>query len=315
MKSKLLICRCALVLLGMLFIFTACAKEPKKKPDVINSVRTEEIKNKPQTENKRKAETKVQKPVQKKSSEKKTVKYKKPQQKKNKQAVKPEKKKVKTTQPKQKEKDVKPQKQTVKKKSGTNSEKKKQAVASSKKSKNTKKDTPSSKPKTTKEPVHGRYVALKANLPMTVLSIHNLGVEMQLHKNVTVDFPVMWSISDIEREHAIRGIAFQPEGRWWMKEAGKGHFFGLHAHFAWFNLKWQENRYQSEKRPLMGAGISYGYKLPISKHWGAEFNIGAGYANIEYDTYYNIENGAWINKRIRNYWGITRLGLLLVYRF
>lgn len=166
-----------------------------------------------------------------------------------------------------------------------------------------------------KKPDTGRYIALKTNVPFQVLSVHNLAVEFQVHKHVSIDFPVMWSISDIEREHAVRGIAFQPEGRWWLKKAGTGHFFGLHAHAAWFNLKWEANRYQTEHRPLLGAGISYGYKLPISSHWGAEFSIGAGYANMKYNTYYNIENGAMLNKRIRHYWGITRAGISLVYRF
>lgn len=160
-----------------------------------------------------------------------------------------------------------------------------------------------------------RYIALKSNVPFQALSIHNLAVEVQVHKQITVDFPVMWSISDIEREHAVRGIAFQPEGRWWLKKAGTGHFFGVHAHAAWFNLKWEDNRYQTGKRPLLGAGISYGYKLPLSAHWGAEFNIGAGYANMKYDTFYNIENGAQLDTRIRHYWGITRAGISLVYRF
>ena len=97
--------------------------------------------------------------------------------------------------------------------------------------------------------------------------------------------------------------------------AGKGHFFGVHVHAAWFNLKWEDTRYQSEQYPLLGAGISYGYKLPFSEHWGAEFTLGAGYANMKYNTYYNIENGAKLDTRKRNYWGITRAGASLVYRF
>lgn len=165
------------------------------------------------------------------------------------------------------------------------------------------------------QPKPKRYVALKSNIPFQALSMHNLAVEVQVHKHLTVDFPVMWSISDIEREHAVRGIAFQPEGRWWLKKAGTGHFFGIHAHAAWFNLMWEDNRYQTDKRPLLGAGISYGYKLPLSAHWGAEFNIGAGYANMKYDTFYNVENGAQLDTRIRHYWGITRVGISLVYRF
>ena len=42
---------------------------------------------------------------------------------------------------------------------------------------------------------------------------------------------------------------------------------------------------------------------------------GAGYANMKYDTYYNIDNGALIETKSRNYWGITRLGISLSYHF
>lgn len=160
-----------------------------------------------------------------------------------------------------------------------------------------------------------RYIALKTNVPFLAFAVQNIALEVQCHEHISIDFPVIWSISDIEREHAIRTFSLQPEARWWTKTVGQGHFFGLHTHISWFNLKWEEDRYQSGKRPLLGAGISYGYKLPLSRHWGAEFNIGAGYANMKYNTYYNIENGAKIDTRVRNYWGITRVGLSLVYRF
>lgn len=166
-----------------------------------------------------------------------------------------------------------------------------------------------------KEKAAERFMALKTNLPLMAVVVQNLAFEVELQRHISLEVPVLWSISDIEREHALRTIAFQPEGRWWLKRAGEGHFFGLHAHVAWFNLKWDEDRYQSGKRPLLGAGISYGYRLPLSAHWGAEFNLGAGYANMQYDTYYNIENGAKIDTRKRHYWGLTRVGLSLSYRF
>lgn len=163
--------------------------------------------------------------------------------------------------------------------------------------------------------VSARYHALKTNVAFDAIGVLNLAYEVQLHPKMTLDLPVMWSLWDAQREHALRIVALQPELRWWTgSEAGRGHFFGLHAHAAWFNLKWEDNRYQDAGRPLLGAGLSYGYKLPLGEHWGAEFNLGVGYANLKYNTYYNIENGALINTRIRHYWGLTRLGLSLVYR-
>lgn len=302
MKSMHLIQRCVLVLLSTMVIFTACAQEPKKKQKVHTTAQTEDSRREPITEQEDRTETPTQKAGQTSPEKRKKAGKKATQQQKNNKKKQPKQKKNKKVRHTQKKR--KGTKQTAPKKtSGKPESKAKQAKQIT--AKHHKRKVADAK----------RYAAVKTNLPMATVAIPNLVVEVQLHKHITVDFPVMWSISDIEREHAIRGIAFQPEGRWWIEEAGKGHFFGVHAHFAWFNAKWKDNRYQTEKLPLMGAGISYGYKLPISRHWGAEFNLGAGYARMEYNTYYNIENGAWINKRVRNYWGITRLGLSLVYRF
>ena len=162
----------------------------------------------------------------------------------------------------------------------------------------------------------GRYMALKTNVAYDAIGVLNLDYEVQVHSRMTVDIPVMWSLWDAKPDKALRIAAIQPELRWWMgQETGKGHFFGLHAHVGWYNLKWNDRRYQDTGRPLVGAGLSYGYKLPLSEHWGAEFTVGFGYANMKYDTYYNIDNGAQIDTRIRHYWGPTKVGASLVYRF
>lgn len=178
------------------------------------------------------------------------------------------------------------------------------------------------KPKAAKEPRQkkaskssNRFMALKTNIAYDAIAVPNLAFEIQCSKHISVELPVMFSGWDVSSEHAVRTFAIQPEGRWWLKAAGAGHFFGVHAHMALFNVKWEENRYQSTDRPLLGAGVSYGYKLPFSRHWGAEFTLGAGYANMKYDTYYNIDNGAKIETKNRNYWGITRVGLSLSYQF
>ena len=120
-----------------------------------------------------------------------------------------------------------------------------------------------------------RYLALKTNVIYDACALLNLAVEMQVHKKITVELPLTCSLWDLGDKHGVRTVALQPEARWWIgNETGRGHFVGLHAHVAWFNVKWNDDRYQDTDRPLLGAGISYGYKLPLSKHWGAEFNLG-----------------------------------------
>lgn len=160
-----------------------------------------------------------------------------------------------------------------------------------------------------------RYVAVKTNLAAWAGTIMNIAAEVQVGKHVSVELPVLWCPWHITDRHAVKTFTLQPEARWWLSRPGTGHFFGVHAHVGWFNVLWDKDRYQDCDRPLLGAGLSYGYLLPFSEHWAGEFTLGAGYANMRYDTFYNIDNGARIDTRTRNYWGITRVGLSVVYRF
>ena len=161
----------------------------------------------------------------------------------------------------------------------------------------------------------GRYVAVKTNLAAWAGTVVNLAADVQVSEHVSVELPVLWCPWYVSDKHAVKTFTIQPEGRYWLARPGKGHFFGVHAHIGWFNVKWNRDRYQDTSRPLLGAGISYGYLLPLGEHWAGEFTLGAGYANMKYDTYYNIGNGARIDTRTKNYWGITRVGISVVYRF
>lgn len=160
-----------------------------------------------------------------------------------------------------------------------------------------------------------RYVAVKTNLAAWAGTILNLAADVQVSEHISVELPVLWCPWYVSDKHAVKTFTIQPEGRYWLARPGEGHFFGVHAHIGWFNVKWNRDRYQDTSRPLLGAGISYGYLLPLGEHWAGEFTLGAGYANMKYDTYYNIGNGARIDTRTKNYWGITRVGISVVYRF
>ncbi len=160
-----------------------------------------------------------------------------------------------------------------------------------------------------------RYVAVKTNLAAWAGTIMNRAADVQVSEHFSVELPVLWCPWYVSDKHAVKTFTIQPEARYWLSKPGKGHFFGVHAHVGWFNVKWNRDRYQDTDRPLLGAGISYGYLLPFNAHWAGEFTLGAGYANMRYDTYYNIDNGARIDTRTKNYWGITRVGLSVVYRF
>ena len=164
-------------------------------------------------------------------------------------------------------------------------------------------------------PANGRYLGVKTNLAAWAGTIMNVAAEVQVGKHLSVELPILWCPWHISNKHTVKTFTLQPEARYWLSKPGSGHFFGLHAHVGWFNVKWNRDRYQDADRPLLGAGVSYGYLLPLGGHWAGEFTLGAGYANMKYDTYYNIDNGARIDIRTKHYWGITRMGLSIVYRF
>ena len=190
----------------------------------------------------------------------------------------------------------------------------KQPVTEQKETVVTQPEQPSTAPAGIVEP-SGSYLAVKTNLAAWAGTIMNIAADVQVGKHVSVELPVLWCPWYVGSKHAVKTFAIQPEGRYWLSKPGEGHFFGVHAHVGWFSVKWNRDRYQDTGRPLLGAGISYGYLLPFDEHWAGEFTLGAGYANMKYDTYYNIDNGARIDTRTKNYWGITRVGISVVYRF
>ena len=161
----------------------------------------------------------------------------------------------------------------------------------------------------------GRYFALKTNIAAWVGTIMNVAAEVQVANRVSIELPMLWCPWKISESQSVKIFAVQPEVRRWLAQPAEGHFFGIHAHVGWYNVRWKDDRYQDAGHPLLGAGVSYGYTLPLSNRWAGEFTLGAGYANTRYDTFYNIQNGARINTDTRNYWGITRVGVSLVYHF
>lgn len=164
-----------------------------------------------------------------------------------------------------------------------------------------------------------RKVAVKVNLmPMAAL-IANVGVEMELCPQWSIDIPVWYSPYNLfGRNRKIRLLAVQPEIRWWTKSVMDGHFVGLHTHVAGFNIALNDHlRFQDPNVPLWGVGGSYGYAKPLGKknRWGIEFNLGLGFAKYKYDAYRNWQDGPKLESGEGVYWGITRVGVTISYKW
>lgn len=164
-----------------------------------------------------------------------------------------------------------------------------------------------------------RFFALKTNLLWDAALCANLGFEIELWPHWSLDVPVWYSPYDITRRWRIRLLATQPEVRYWLRDAGAGHYFGVHTSVIGFNVSLAgDYRYQDPNHAAFGLGIGYGFAFHLDKarRWGMEAQIGAGYISYKWIKYHNTgRNGAEVSHGGGTYWGLTRAGLAISYKF
>ena len=163
-----------------------------------------------------------------------------------------------------------------------------------------------------------RFIAAKTNLLVGAATVANLGFEIELGRKWSLDVPVYYSPYNITPTRKCRILATQPEVRFWPAKAGSGHFIGLHGTAGFFNIAINDHgRYQDPDSPAWGCGLGYGYALNFgaNKNWGLEFNLGLGVVKYKYDVYYNRENGQKFDSGEGWWWGPTRVGITLTYKW
>lgn len=156
-------------------------------------------------------------------------------------------------------------------------------------------------------------VRIKTNIPYWAVVVPNLGVEVRLADHWSLDIPIFYSPFTVKIDYRFRVLALQPGVRYWLRPEMKGHFFGVHLTGGMYNISINDRKRFQDTDGAWGAGIDYGYSLNFNRHWGMEFNIGVGYLWTRYETYYNVENGVSYDSSTLNYFGITRLGISLIY--
>lgn len=173
--------------------------------------------------------------------------------------------------------------------------------------------------------VQAQKAGLKTNFAYWgVAASPNLGLEVATGKKTTLELGGgfnFWKFGSGEESKTARHWLVQPELRYWFCESFNGHFIGLHAHGAQFNVggwnipvgrldAFKEHRYQGY---LYGAGISYGYQWVLSPRWNFELSLGGGYARIHYDKFPCTTCGSKLDEGNYDYWGITKGAISLIY--
>lgn len=173
------------------------------------------------------------------------------------------------------------------------------------------------------EPIKQRapLVSVKTNLLYGATAAINLGFEFRLSQRLSLELPLSYNPWTFSGNKKLKHLLTQPELRYWTREVFNGHFVGLHAHFAHFNVGgvnapfniWdglKNSRYQGN---LYGAGLSYGYQFIIGHRWSMELTAGLGYFHAKYNRFGCKTCGEHKRAGIKNYFGPTKLELSFIF--
>jgi outer membrane protein OmpA-like peptidoglycan-associated protein len=161
---------------------------------------------------------------------------------------------------------------------------------------------------------------IKTNLLYDATATVNLGLEFRLGERFSFDLPFNYNAWTFSENRKWKHILVQPELRWWTRETFRGHFFGLHGHYAFYNVghlphgpfsqHMNTHRYEGW---LAGAGLSYGYRWNFNHRWALEATVGAGYAYMSHDKFECGRCGERLGSANRHYFGPTRAGITLIF--
>lgn len=174
-------------------------------------------------------------------------------------------------------------------------------------------------------PVSEFTFAVKTNLPADMVTAVNLGVEVPLGEDFSVNahftFP-WWTAGPYGNKYALQLLDAEGELRWWFapgEERFQGHYVALQGSGGKFDLQWGRDIgcYQCYN---WGVGLSYGYAMSLSDHWNLEFALTLGYLAIDYQHY--VPSPDWsvllrdnAKAGTLHYFGPTGLKVSLVYPF
>lgn len=166
-----------------------------------------------------------------------------------------------------------------------------------------------------------QHIAVKNNLVYDAMLTPNLGVEVGLTKNLTLDVIGNYNPFEFSDNKMWKHWLVQPELRYWFCERFSRAFIGVHAHAGHANignLKLPFDLYHRlddirKEGDFYGGGLSIGYQLPLAKRWNMEFSVGGGYAYIKYDKF-DMETGEKLRADLtHNYWGVTKATISVIY--
>ena len=125
-------------------------------------------------------------------------------------------------------------------------------------------------------PVKARaqLMAVNTDAALLLTQTYNAGIEVTISERSTLGATVLgnyhpWVLKD------MRLVGLQPEWRYYF--SGRPmmyHFFGISLLAANYNFTWKDKQHHGD---ALGAGLTFGYVLPLSERLNLDFHAGAGW--------------------------------------
>ena len=176
---------------------------------------------------------------------------------------------------------------------------------------------------------------IKTNALLWVMGNANVDLEYKLADQWSLEFEATGNFIKFGKQRQWKNFQFGLEGRYWLDQAFKGHFFGLHFNWGRYWIGRVSTPWGSFHKHFfyrgwgIRTGITYGYNWKLSKHWDLEAMIGLGLIFTNYDNWMLRDaNGkpydrvvdapysqGYVNHEHKVTFSPTRLSLGFAYRF
>ena len=174
--------------------------------------------------------------------------------------------------------------------------------------------------------------ALKTNALYDAVTAFNYSVEVPVGKRFSMAwqhyFP--WWHTKKELKYCLQYLTLGGEFRWWvaprprpesenrmLRDVLTGHFIGVYGFWGKTDIQVLRTIGMYQCANVFSVGLTYGYSLPITRHWNMEFSISAGYAQIPYQHYIPSEDWQFLwrdpeNTGVLHYFGPTNVAVSFV---
>ncbi len=174
--------------------------------------------------------------------------------------------------------------------------------------------------------------ALKTNVLYDAVTAFNYSVEVPIGNRFSIAwqhyFP--WWHTKKELKYCLQYLTLGGEFRWWVpprprpesenrmiRDVLTGHFIGLYGFWGKTDIQVLRTIGMYQCANVFSVGLTYGYSLPITRHWNMEFSISAGYAQIPYQHYIPSDDWQFLwrdpeNTGVLHYFGPTNVAVSFV---